>query len=424
MNPTNAMQIDFAPPLDRNAPRPSVYDLDRAALDALVAALGAPRYRAKQIWRWLYRGLVTSFDAMTDLPVTLRAALDDRLHIDTLDEVARTTSDDGLAVKYLFRLADGQSIETVLMHYVDPADDTETDADGPDDADATDGGDGTGGAVSTADRSPDGAVVPAGRHTVCLSTQAGCAMGCVFCATGQMGLLRNLTRGECVAQVVHAARAVAAIGERIDNIVFMGMGEPLANWTATWGAVETFTDRDGLALSPRRLTISTVGIVPGILRLAATRLPVRLAVSIHAADDALRGRLVAVNETYGVDAILDACRAYQAAGHRRITFEIVLIAAVNDAAEQAATLAARLKGLRCHVNLIPLNPTLGSTMQPSRYDDAVRFQSILRAAGIPTSLRMRRGIEIAAGCGQLRSREAEGRIGRTIPTPSGAEAGS
>lgn len=396
--------------------RPSAYDLDRAALDALVADLGAPRYRAGQIWRWLYRGLATSFDAMTDLPVALRAALGRRLRIDTLDEVTRTTSDDRMALKFLFRLADGQLIETVLMHYVDPADDGDADVGIDLVADADD--DETAGPLAGEAAAGD---VPIGRHTVCLSTQAGCAMGCVFCATGQMGLVRNLTRGECVAQVVHAARIVAAAGEKIDNIVFMGMGEPLANWAATWGAVETFTDRDGLALSPRRLTISTVGIVPGILRLARTRLPVRLAVSIHAADDALRGRLVAVNETYGLDAILDACRAYEAAGRRRITFEVVLIAGVNDDAAQASLLATRLAGLRCHVNLIPLNPTPGSAMRPSRYEDAVRFQSILRDAGIPTSLRMRRGIEIAAGCGQLRSRAADGRIGRTIPVT--AEAG-
>ncbi|MBK6769081.1 MAG: 23S rRNA (adenine(2503)-C(2))-methyltransferase RlmN [Ardenticatenales bacterium] len=389
-----------------------VYDLAPADLTDLVARLGAPPYRARQIRRWLYRGLATSFESMTDLPAELRSQLDDVARIGVLETVAQTTSEDGMADKFLFRLSDGQLIETVLMHYVDPADDAEPDSSVDSSEVASE--------PATAP-SPTRALPP-GRHTVCLSTQAGCAMGCVFCATGQMGLMRNLTRGECVAQVIHCARLAAADGERIGNIVFMGMGEPLANWEATWGAVQTFVDPEGLGLSPRRLTISTVGIVPGILRLAAERLPVRLAVSIHAADDALRGRLVAVNETYPLQAILDACRTYQAAGHRRITFEVVLIHGVNDASADAALLALKLKGLRGHVNLIPLNPTPGSDLQPSRYDDAVRFQNVLQDAGIPTTLRMRRGIEISAGCGQLRSRAAEGQMGRTIPRPSVVEA--
>jgi len=376
---------------------PSLYALDRPGLEALMAELGEPRYRADQLWRWLYRRLVPTFDAMTDLPLGLRAALGARAGLHTIAEVGRTVSADGLATKLLFRMADGQMVETVLMHYVDPAD-----------ADAED-------AAGDAEVAP-GAAIPAGRHTVCLSTQAGCAMGCVFCATGQMGLMRDLDRGECVEQVVWCARMLAVAGERLGNVVFMGMGEPLANWAATWGCVQTLVDPAGLGLSPRRLTVSTVGIVPGIHRLAESGLPVRLAVSLHAPDDALRGRLVAVNATYGLDAILAACRAYQAAGGRRITFEYVLIDGVNDRPDQARALAARLAGLRAHVNLIPLNPTAGSPLRPSTPEAAAAFAAELRRAGYPTSLRMRRGIEIAAGCGQLRSRALEGRMGRTIPT--------
>lgn len=371
---------------------PSLYALDRPGIEALVAELGEPRYRADQLWRWLYRHLAPSFEAMTDLPLALRAALAERARLHTMTEVDRTVSADGMATKLLFRLADGQMIETVLMHYVDPAD-------AYDDAapEATDGS------------------IPAGRHTVCLSTQAGCAMGCVFCATGQMGLMRDLDRGEAIEQVVWCARLLAAAGERLGNVVFMGMGEPLANWAATWGCVQALTDRQGLALSPRRLTISTVGIVPGIRRLAESGLPVRLAVSLHAPDDALRGRLVAVNATYGLDAILAACGDYQASGGRRITFEYVLIDGVNDRPEQAGALVERLAGLRAHVNLIPLNPTAGSPLRPSTPEAAGAFAGTLRRSGIPTSLRMRRGIEIAAGCGQLRSRAATGQMGRTIP---------
>jgi 23S rRNA (adenine2503-C2)-methyltransferase len=370
---------------------PSVYDLAFAELAALLAELGEPRFRADQVWRWLYVQLVDDWSAMTNLPAGLRARLAEQLSLALLPVVGHTDSADGLATKYLFRLADGQMVETVLMHYVDPAD---------------------------ADAGP-AAGVPVGRHTVCLSTQVGCAMGCVFCATGQMGLVRNLTRGECVAQLVHCARGLAAGGERLSNVVFMGMGEPLANWPATWGTVELLTDPAGWALSPRRLTISTVGIVPGIQRLAAADRPVRLAVSLHAPDDALRTRLVPVNAVYPLADVLAACRDYQRATGRRITFEYVLVAGVNDRPEQARALARRLKGLQAHVNLIPVNPTAATELRAPAYGDAAAFQAELQRAGIATTLRMRRGIEIGAGCGQLRARLAEGRVGRTLPVPPG-----
>ncbi len=373
--------------------RPSLYNLSRPELADFFRDLGEPRYRADQVWHWLYQGFADSFDAMTNLPLGLRQRLGEVARLHTLAPVLRTASEDGLATKLLFRLEDGQHIETVLMHYLDPAD-AEAEIDQP---------------VEPADALP-----PHGRHTVCLSTQAGCAMGCVFCATGQMGLVRDLTAGECVEQLVHCARQLAAGGERLTNVVFMGMGEPLANWPATWGTVEVLTDRDGFGLSPRRLTISTVGIVPGIDRLARTGVPLRLAVSLHAPDDALRGRLVGINAVYGLEAILDACRRYQAGGGRRITFEYVLIDGVNDQVEQADCLARRLAGLGAHINLIPLNPTAGSPLAPTPYRQAVAFESALRRAGFSTTLRMRRGIDIQAGCGQLRTRLEEGRVGRTI----------
>lgn len=367
--------------------RRSLYDLSRPELEALILDLGMPRYRADQVWHWLYEQLVDDIDAMTSLSKADRGRLAEACRLHTLEPVGRTESEDGLATKLLFRLADGQLVETVLMHYVDPAD-------APD---------------------LDPGEIPPGRHTVCFSTQAGCAMGCVFCATGQMGLVRDLGRGECVEQVVACARRLARAGERLGNVVFMGMGEPLANWPATWGTVETLTDPEGLGMSPRRLTISTVGVVPGILRLAERRSAVRLAVSLHAPDDELRDELVAVNRTWGLAPILAACRRYQESGGRRITFEYVLIDRVNDAEAQAEALARRLRGLRAHVNLIPLNPTEGSPLRPSAPERAARFARRLREEGLPTSLRQRRGIEIQAGCGQLRSRAAEGRIGRSIP---------
>jgi 23S rRNA (adenine2503-C2)-methyltransferase len=234
-----------------------------------------------------------------------------------------------------------------------------------------------------------------------------------------MGLVRDLSSGECVEQLVHCARVLHTVGERVSNVVFMGMGEPLANWEATWRTVENLVDPDGFGIGARRITISTVGIVPGILRLAEAGLPVRLAVSIHAADPQLRSALVPINATYPLEAVLAACRAYQARTGRRLTFEVVLIDGVNDSDAHAAELATALHGLRGHVNLIPLNPTAGSPLRPSTYARALAFQRRLEMRGFPTTLRMRRGIEIQAGCGQLRSRAEVGRMGRTVRVVAG-----
>lgn len=414
-------------------PLPSLYSYTRPALTDFVRELGEPRYRADQLWHWLYQRHAESFDAMTNLPLGFRRRLAEVARLHTLSLAARTVSEDGLATKLLFRLEDGQHVETVLMHYLDPADaEAEIDtpvqpaSDHPDPVQSASAYlSATHATSSHSDPNLDAhltgtdttldAVPPHGRHTVCLSTQVGCAMACVFCATGQMGLVRDLTLGECVEQLVHCARRLALSGERLTNVVFMGMGEPLANWPATWGTVEMLTDPDGFSLSPRRLTISTVGIVPGIDRLAATGVPVRLAVSLHAAGNTLRSRLVGINTVYNLNAILSACRRYQAGGGRRITFEYVLIEGVNDGVDEAERLARKLAGLSAHVNLIPLNPTAGSPDRPTPYRQAVAFESVLRRAGFSTTLRMRRGIDIQAGCGQLRTRVEEGLVGRTIP---------
>lgn len=398
--------------MSRSPAPPSLYDLDRPALEAFLAGLGQPRYRANQVWAWLYRRFAADYEAMTDLPAGLRRDLAARARLHTLDLTAQTESGDGLATKYLFRLDDGQLIETVLMHYLDPGDEDGEGAESPGPPDS--GGGEAARSPGPADSGSGLGTRPSSRHTVCLSTQAGCAMGCVFCATGQMGLLRDLRGGECVEQLVYCARRLQASGARLSNVVFMGMGEPLANWEATWHTVQVLVDPEGFGLSPRRLTVSTVGIVPGIRRLAECGLPLRLAVSLHAPDDALRGELVGINATYGLDAILAACRDYQAITGRRITIEYVLIDGINDRPAQAEALAKRLRGLHAHVNLIPLNPTAGSPMRPSPYRRAVAFERVLRRAGFSTTLRMRRGIDIQAGCGQLRSRAAEGRLGRSV----------
>jgi 23S rRNA (adenine2503-C2)-methyltransferase len=273
-------------------------------------------------------------------------------------------SSDGLTRKFLLQLADGQIIETVLMTYH-------------------------------------------GRFTACVSTQAGCAMGCVFCATGQMGFARHLRAGEIVAQVLHAQRVLRAQGKAgLRNLVLMGMGEPLHNYDAVMTALEIITDRRGLNLGPARITISTVGVVPGILRLAEEARPYHLAVSLHGASEAERGALVPVSRRWPLEELIAACRTYAKKTRRRIFFEWTLIAGTNDSPATAARLAALLAGIDAHLNLIPLNPTDGYAGTASPLGAAGEFQRVLRAAGIPSTVRQRRGIDVAAGCGQLRAEHA------------------
>ncbi|HEV2694849.1 MAG TPA: 23S rRNA (adenine(2503)-C(2))-methyltransferase RlmN, partial [Verrucomicrobiae bacterium] len=274
---------------------------------------------------------------------------------------ADIASTDGLTRKFLLRLADGQTIETVLMGFK-------------------------------------------GRHTACLSTQAGCAMGCVFCATGQMGFVRHLRPGEIVAQVRQAELAArVANQDGLRNLVLMGMGEPLHNYDAVMTALEIITDRRGFNIGPGRITISTVGVVPGILRLAAEQRPYHLAVSLHGATEAERSALVPASRRWPLAELMSACRTYFDQTGRRIFFEWTLIAGANDSPEQAGRLATLLAGLDAHVNLIPLNPTGGFAGTATRSDGAKAFQQALQVAGIPSTVRQRRGIDVAAGCGQLRA---------------------
>jgi len=277
----------------------------------------------------------------------------------SLDRVWET--DGGLTSKWVWKLADGARIETVLMHYP-------------------------------------------GRSTVCVSTQAGCAMACGFCATGQAGFDRQLHVGEIVEQVTRAARAAADVGRRVSRVVFMGMGEPLANYDATWLAVERF--HDDLGLSARHLTISTVGIVPGIRRLATEDLPVNLAVSLHAADDALRDELVPINRRYPLAMLADACAEYLAAKGRRLSFEWALIDGVNDRDVDAENVAVFVRPLRAHVNLIPLNPTPGYPVLGSPAPRVRAFRDLLRQLGVNATVRQTRGREIDAACGQLATRRS------------------
>jgi 23S rRNA (adenine2503-C2)-methyltransferase len=333
---------------------PTRHDLTRADLAALLE--GEPPYRVGQVWDGLYQRLREPAE-MTDLPKGLRARLDEALPR-ALAPVAESESDAGETVKWLWALPDGAQIETVVMAYRE-------------------------------------------RVTVCVSSQAGCAMACGFCATGQAGFERHLSTGEIVEQVVLAARWSRDRERRLSNVVFMGMGEPLANYDRTWSAVERIHDEIGL--SARHLTLSTVGVVPGILRLAEEALPVNLAVSLHAADDGLRDELVPLNRRYPLAELADACRRYIDATRRRLSFEWALIAGVNDTEQQARRLAAYARPLGAHVNLIPLNPTPGYPTRGSSPAAVREFHRLLQSLGVNATVRRTRGTEIDAACGQLRA---------------------
>jgi 23S rRNA (adenine2503-C2)-methyltransferase len=328
------------------------YDLSRTELAELLA--DEPRYRVDQVWDGLHRRSAEIGD-LTDVPKALRRRLEARLPAGLTPE-HESVSDGGDTVKWLWRLHDGHHIETVLMHYRD-------------------------------------------RTTVCVSSQAGCAMACGFCATGQRGFDRHLSVGEIVEQVVRARRASAP--RRVSNVVFMGMGEPFANYERTWAAVERI--HDDLGIGARHLTLSTVGVVPGIERLADEDLPVNLAVSLHAARDELRDRLVPLNRRYPIAALTEACARYVAATNRRLSFEWALIDGVNDQPRDAAELAELCRSLRAHVNLIPLNPTPDYATRGTPPAGVRAFRDVLTDRGVNATIRHTRGTDIDAACGQLRA---------------------
>ena len=337
----------------------SRYDLDRAELGEVLA--GEPRYRADQVWQGLYEH-GTEPEAWSNVPKALRARVAEALPLG-LEPAAESVSDDGQTVKWLWTLADGRQVETVLMHYPD-------------------------------------------RATVCVTSQAGCAMACDFCATGQAGFDRHLTTGEIVEQVVRARTRAAEHGQRLSNVVFMGMGEPFANFDRTWGAVHRI--HDDLGLGARHLTLSTVGVVPGIRRLAQADLPVNLAVSLHLANDAERDVLVPINRRYPLAVLAEACAEYVDATHRRLSFEWALIDGVNDTPRHARELADYARPLRAHVNLIPLNPTPGYAVLGTSAAGVQAFADQLAELGINATGRRTRGTDIEAASGQLRPNHGGG----------------
>jgi 23S rRNA (adenine2503-C2)-methyltransferase len=394
----------------------SLYNLSVAELEALMRDWGQPTFRAKQLYRQLYVNLADDPAAMTDLPAALRERLGAEARIGSLSLDKVLEADGGLTRKALFRLPDGSVLETVLMIYPD-------------------------------------------RATVCVSTQSGCGMGCVFCATGRLGLLRNLSSGEIVEQALWASRELrrwqsagsrepgagsqrateargddvdgqwwGAEGEpftervtqrvgRITNLVFMGMGESFANYDRWWAAVERLHDPQGFNLGARAMTVSTVGLVPGIRRLAGERLPINLAISLHAPTDDLRTELMPVNRRFPLADLMDATREYIDRTGRRVSFEYVLLQGRNDHQHQALQLAKLLRGqgvskgppLLCHVNLIPWNPVPGTPLGRSERQRVLAFQQVLLDYGVACTVRAERGVAIAAACGQL--------AGTTAPIP-------
>lgn len=382
----------------------NLYNLSLPEIERLMRDWGQPAFRARQIYRQLYVNLVDDPAQMTDLPAGLRERLTAEARPGGLELVRVQEDDGGLTKKALFRIGGGHLVETVLMVYPD-------------------------------------------RATACVSTQAGCAMGCTFCATGRLGLLRNLSVGEIIEQALWASRELRRMGrgrqatsggqqppeerwwadeeggqaqapagpsrafERITNLVFMGMGEPFANYDRWWGAVERLHDPQGLNLGARAMTVSTVGLPQGIRRLANERLPINLAISLHAPDDTLRSSMMPINKRFPLAELIAATREYSDRSGRRVSFEYVLLQGQNDHPHQAIALAKLLRGqgpagtrgepLLCHVNLIPWNPVPGAPLSRSERRRVLDFQQILRDYGVACTVRVERGVAIAAACGQL-----------------------
>jgi 23S rRNA (adenine2503-C2)-methyltransferase len=374
-------------------PPPAISEIDQASLAAWLQARGEPAYRAEQVLRGAHRPEVASFDDLTDVPVQTRTALARAFRFTSIHDTHVIGADGGLTAKAVHELTDGQRVESVLMRY-------------------------------------RGRGASAGRTTICISSQAGCAVACPFCATGQAGFGRQLTAGEIVDQVLHwhrpPWRALGDAGGHY-NIVFMGMGEPLNNADRVFAAVRLLNDPQRLGIGARHITVSTSGVVPGMDRMVDELPQVNLAISLHAATDALRDELVPINRKWPIAEVIGAGRRFAQRTGRRVSLEYVLIDGMNDSDAQAAGLAELARGWRCHVNLIPLNPTPGSRWSGTPPAGIERFVRILRAGGVTVTVRDTRGREIEAACGQLHAQLSgrslrEARAARVLPAAPVASA--
>jgi len=341
--------------------KPDLRGLTLPEISRMVAEMNEPAYRAGQIAAWVYKKAVGSFEEMTNLSKSFRASLSDRARLNPLTPVQRSKSRHGPTMKYLFELEDGQKVETVLI-----------------------GG--------------------SRRNTLCISTQVGCAIGCRFCASGLEGLVRNMTSAEIVDQVVQVRKQAMLTGDTrpINNIVVMGMGEPLANYRQVMRAVRIINAEWGLGIGARKITLSTSGLVPKIYQLAEEKIQFELSVSLHAADDRTRSAIVPLNKRFPLKQLMKACRHYTGVTDRIITYEYVLLKGVNDRFQDAENLARLLKKDKCKVNLIPYNPVRGLPYERPDEHRQAAFVDALRSGGLHLTLRRERGRDIDAACGQLR----------------------
>ena len=338
--------------------KPCFFDLDYGELSAQLKEWNEPEFRAKQLWTLVYKNMNFDPNSFSNIPKGLREKITETYDFHPISEIRNVESSNLQTNKFLLGLADGKKIEAVLMRYRE-------------------------------------------RSTVCISTQVGCGMNCAFCATGQMGLTRNLSSGEIAGQVFFFAEKLLEEDRKLTNLVLMGMGEPFHNYSNVMKAVDLINDADGFRFGERRITISTVGIIPMIEKFTKAKRQINLAVSLHAPTNDLRNQIIPVNRKYPIEDLIEACKAYTANTSRRITFEYAMIDGLNDTVEQATQLSKLLKGMLCHVNLIALNPTTKFERSGSSRTSINNFYSILDKAGIPCSIRLNRGVDIGAGCGQL-----------------------
>jgi 23S rRNA (adenine2503-C2)-methyltransferase len=347
-------------------PRPPILSLSSVELETWLGANDIPAYRRRQVWGWLARG-AASFEAMHDVPKQLRTALERDFRITSLRPVAVSQADRSLTTKTLFELDGGHSVEAVVMRYAD-------------------------------------------RSTLCISSQAGCPIGCPFCATGKFPFGRNLKAHEIVEQAVDAVRLLAVEDRRLSHVVFMGMGEPMANYQAVIDSVRRFSDPELLGISPRRIVVSTSGLIPRIVQLAEEHLPVTLAISLHAARNELRDVLVPINRKYPVNDLVDAAQGYAAKTGRRVSYEWVLLADVNDTERDAKELGRLLRRKLAHVNLIPFNPVEDTPYRAPARAAIRRFKEMVEAHGLNVTVRDTRGREADAACGQLHERVMRNKV--------------